>query len=192
MSRTKSYSENTVLENAMHVFWENGYEATSVRLLEKEMGINQFSIYASFKNKKTLFIRSLKQYKEYVKIHVFKNLLQENAGLTDLEFFLYQAAESDITHKKKIGCFVVNTTAELGNSDEEITQELQQYYQFIFNMLKNVLTNAIRKKEIPLSTNVEQQANFFIGVMQSVSVASKTINKQQLTDFIKIAINQVK
>jgi TetR/AcrR family transcriptional regulator, transcriptional repressor for nem operon len=48
MPRTKSYNENEVLERAMNVFWSNGYEATSVRLLEKEMGINQFSIYSSF------------------------------------------------------------------------------------------------------------------------------------------------
>jgi AcrR family transcriptional regulator len=32
----------------MSLFWRNGYQNTSVRMLEKEMGINQFSIYASF------------------------------------------------------------------------------------------------------------------------------------------------
>jgi AcrR family transcriptional regulator len=40
-----------VIEKAMSLFWRNGYQNTSVRMLEKEMGINQFSIYASFGNK---------------------------------------------------------------------------------------------------------------------------------------------
>ena len=54
MPRNKTYSDELVLEKAMNVFWIHGYDATSLRLLEKEMGINQFSIYASFKNKKNL------------------------------------------------------------------------------------------------------------------------------------------
>lgn len=36
MPRTKLYDENRVLESAMHLFWENGYKATSVRMLEKK------------------------------------------------------------------------------------------------------------------------------------------------------------
>ena len=63
MSRVKSYNEEEVLQKAMHVFWNHGYGTTSVRLLEKEMGINQFSIDSSFSNKKNLFIEALKKYR---------------------------------------------------------------------------------------------------------------------------------
>jgi AcrR family transcriptional regulator len=52
-----------VIEKAMSLFWRNGYQNTSVRMLEKEMGINQFSIYASFGNKHGVFVESLKCYK---------------------------------------------------------------------------------------------------------------------------------
>jgi AcrR family transcriptional regulator len=38
------------------------YESTSVRMLEKEMGINQFSIYASFGSKQGV-LKVLKCYK---------------------------------------------------------------------------------------------------------------------------------
>ena len=64
MPRVKSYNKEEVLQKAMHVFWNHGYGTTSVRLLEKEMGINQFSIYSSFSNKKNLFIEALKKYSE--------------------------------------------------------------------------------------------------------------------------------
>jgi len=59
-------------------------------------------------------------------------------------------------------------------------------------MLKKVLLNAIKKNEISSNINIEQQANFFLGVMQSISVASKTMNKKQLDDFISVAIAQIK
>jgi len=48
MARKKEYREEEVIEKAMNLFWRNGYESTSMQMLEKEMGINKFSIYASF------------------------------------------------------------------------------------------------------------------------------------------------
>lgn len=192
MPRNKNYSDDIVLEKAMNVFWANGYEATSVRLLEKEMGINQFSIYASFQNKKNLFIKSIRNYREYVKKNRFQVLLQQGAGLAELESFLLSAANSKKTRAEKKGCLIVNTAGELGDKDNDILCEVNQYYDFIRDMLKNVLRNAIERKEIPAETNIEQQANFFLGVMQSISVASKTMDNNQLTDFITLSIRQIK
>ncbi len=192
MPRNKNYSDDIVLEKAMNVFWVHGYEATSVRLLEKEMGINQFSIYASFKNKKNLFIESIRNYREYVKKNRFQVLLQQDAGLAELESFLLSAANTKKTGAETKGCLIVNTAGELGNKDNDISFEVNLYYDFIRDMLKNVLRNAIEKKEIPAETSIEQQANFFLGVMQSISVASKTMDSSQLTDFISVALKQVK
>ncbi|PKP51384.1 MAG: TetR/AcrR family transcriptional regulator [Bacteroidetes bacterium HGW-Bacteroidetes-1] len=192
MSRVKAYKEEVVLENAMQVFWSHGYEATSVRMLEKEMSINQFSIYSSFTNKKTLFKRSIRQYREYVKQHVFSGLLQEGAGLNALETFFEDFLESlEVTGGSK-GCLVINAAAEWGDKDAEIALEINAYYHFIRVMLKNLLTNAVAKHEIPLETDIEKQACFFLGIMQGLSVASKTMNKDQLRDYISVAITQIK
>ncbi|MEX0981894.1 MAG: TetR/AcrR family transcriptional regulator [Bacteroidales bacterium] len=181
-----------MLEKAMNVFWVHGYEATSVRLLEKEMGINQFSIYASFKNKKNLFIQSICSYREHVKNHRFQPLLHENAGFQELERFFSGAVNANMTEISSKGCLIVNTAGELGDRDSDIAREVNQYYDFIREMFKNVLRNAVKKQEIPVNTNVEQQANFFLGVMQSISVASKTMDNNQLNDFISVALKQIK
>ena len=59
MARKKEYIEDEVIEKAMALFWRNGYETTSIQMLEKEMGINKFSIYSSFGNKEGVFIERL-------------------------------------------------------------------------------------------------------------------------------------
>lgn len=190
MPRSKTYDDDLVLEKAMNIFWVHGYEATSVRLLEKEMGINQFSIYASFKNKKNLFISSLRKYREFVTVNRFQPLLQDGAGLAELKSFLKNATVIRSNDVKK-GCLVVNTAGELGDKDPEIAREVNLYYSFIRNMLLRVLKNAIKKNEIPANTDVEKQASFFLGVMQGISVANKTMDKSQLTDFIDVALKQL-
>ena len=59
MARKKEYIEEEVIDKAMHLFWKKGYENTSMKMLEKEMGINKFSIYSSFGNKDGVFIECI-------------------------------------------------------------------------------------------------------------------------------------
>lgn len=191
MPRNKNYDENLVLEKALNVFWENGYKATSIRMLEKEMGINQFSIYASFNNKKELFIHSLRKYKEYVKQNVYKDLLKSDTGVEELKKFLMSFPNAKKTNQYVKGCLVVNTAAEIGNRDLEIAKEIDLYYQFIRDMIKKIILTSISRNEISKNINVDQQANFFLGVMQGISVASKNMNKKQLNDFITLAFAQL-
>ena len=192
MPRSKSYDENTVLERAMNVFWSNGYEATSVRLLEKEMGINQFSIYSSFSSKKKLFIKSISRYRQHVRQNVYQTLLEEGAGMKELEQYLLKTAQKKRGLGTSRGCLVVNTAAEIGGSDKEITAEVNGYFNFIRGMLKKVLKTAVAKGEISADTDIEKQSAFFLGVMQGLSVASKTMDPGQLNDFISVAVKQIK
>ena len=57
MARRKNYIEEEVIEKAMTLFWRNGYETTSMHMLEQEMGINKFSIYSSFGSKQGVFLQ---------------------------------------------------------------------------------------------------------------------------------------
>ena len=192
MPRHKSYNEDEVLEKAMQVFWEHGYEATSVRQLEKEMGINQFSIYATFENKKKLFVEALKMYREYVKKNRFQNLLKENAGLKDLKHFFNdfsRQVRNGETHK---GCLIVNSTAELENKDAEIKEELRNYFNFIKEMIKNVLRNATAAGEISEEADLEKYSNYFLGIMQSLSVGAKVLTERQINDMIEMTFRSIK
>jgi AcrR family transcriptional regulator len=48
----------------MRVFWEKGYEGTSLTDLTEAMGINRPSLYSSFGDKEALFRRALALYGE--------------------------------------------------------------------------------------------------------------------------------
>lgn len=192
MSRNKSYNTDDVLEKAMHVFWNNGYEQTSVRLLEKEMGINQFSIYSSFSSKHNLFVESLKKYREYVNKNVYGDLLKPGARIKDLELFLYRFTDDKKSVKKYKGCLVVNTTGEINPMDDEITIELINYYMFIKEMLKKVLSNSIEAGDISADTDIDKYSNFLLGVMQGLSVGAKVLPDNQIRDIIKVSLSVLK
>jgi len=132
MPRTKTYNNEEVLEKAMNLFWSRGYGTTSMRLLEKEMRINQFSIYSSFSNKKNLFVSALKKYREQAVNKRFAPLLREGASLKDLKLFFEDFVSGARNGNARKGCLVVNTTSEtIASDDPDVAVELQRYFNLV-------------------------------------------------------------
>lgn len=62
MGRIREFDEDKVLDAAMQIFWEKGYEATSLSDLTSRMEIQRPSIYSTFGGKKELFEVALRKY----------------------------------------------------------------------------------------------------------------------------------
>ena len=62
--RPRAFDINEALKNALQVFWQKGYEGTSLEDLTKAMNINRSSLYTTFGNKEQLFYKVLDLYYE--------------------------------------------------------------------------------------------------------------------------------
>lgn len=60
--RPRSFNPDEALDRALELFWEQGYEGTSLTELTTAMGINKPSLYAAFGNKEQLFAKALDRY----------------------------------------------------------------------------------------------------------------------------------
>ena len=119
--------EYEVIEKAMNLFWKNVYEKTSMQMLEKEIGINKFSIQARFGNKHGVFIKSLKCYKSKTKLvfNLFKNGFN---GVEDINQFFYESVRSSGKEDNQKGCFVTNTQNEfLEIEDSVMTEQMTSF-----------------------------------------------------------------
>jgi AcrR family transcriptional regulator len=62
--RPISFNKDAALEAAMLLFWEHGFEGTSMADLTQAMGLSPSSIYAAFGDKHALFSLAVKRYLE--------------------------------------------------------------------------------------------------------------------------------
>jgi AcrR family transcriptional regulator len=60
--RPRGFDEDSALEAAMRLFWEQGYDATGIADLTRAMGITPPSLYAAFGSKQELFRRAVDRY----------------------------------------------------------------------------------------------------------------------------------
>ena len=62
MARPREFDEDEVLQAALRVFWEKGYEGTSLGDLQEAMGLTKSSLYKAFGGKEALFWRVVERY----------------------------------------------------------------------------------------------------------------------------------
>lgn len=123
MARPKEFDEHAAIGRAMDAFWARGYEGTSTQALCEATGLGRSSIYNTFTSKHRLFMRALDHYAE--RGIEGRTALLENAG-TGIERFrsLFTfTIEEEIAHDRR-GCLAVNTVAEFGGRDPEISARI--------------------------------------------------------------------
>ncbi|WP_372754239.1 TetR/AcrR family transcriptional regulator [Labilibaculum sp.] len=187
MARQKAYNEKEVIEKATELFWNNGYESTSMSLLEKAMGINKFSIYASFGSKQGVFIESLKCYKNKAQDMLTK-LKKSPKGKEAIQEFFYDFLLFSKASNLQKGCLLTNTSAELGShGNAEIMAEIASFTK----ELKSIFAEKLAKDTSKSQELISKQANFLIIAKQGLSNASKVFDRSDLEDFIETTFENI-
>ena len=79
MPRAKVFDYDEALTRAMHVFWSQGYQATTMQDLLAEMAINPGSLYHTFGDKHQLFLAVLERYEQTIRASLFAQLDSSHA-----------------------------------------------------------------------------------------------------------------
>lgn len=187
MARKKEYTEEVVIEKAMNLFWRNGYENTSTRMLEKEMGINQFSIYSSFESKQGLFLESIKCYKSKIEA-ITDKLVQSENGIQGIKQYFYDFIEFTKEGELRKGCLITNAASELGEDADPLV--LNEILNFT-NEIKGLFFDKLKQDFSKTEKKIQRETNYLIVSMTALSLASKVFDPKQIDDFIETTFRNV-
>ena len=187
MPRTKNYNEQEVIEKAMHLFWRNGYENTSMQMLEKEMGINKFSIYSSFGSKNGLFIESLKCYKTKIN-SMFEKFQKASNGVDDIKQFFYDSVSVNQFLGNQKGCLVTNTYNEFSESDDALIKD--QMIVFM-DTIKKLFIEKLKMDSFKDEATVLKQANFLLLAKHGLAAASRVNTQKEINDYIEMTFKNM-
>ncbi|MBW4840890.1 MAG: TetR/AcrR family transcriptional regulator [Paenibacillaceae bacterium] len=110
MARAKQFDEDTVLLKAKKLFWEQGYERTSMQDLVEQMGVHKRSMYDTFGDKHSLYVRALNRYQEVIA----KRMAEAMNGALSTKDAIRALFEMVIYPEKgfRAGCLMVNTVED--------------------------------------------------------------------------------
>ena len=124
MARSKEFDPKRALAKAMSVFWRLGYEGTSLEALMQEMGIAKQSLYYTFGDKRSLYLKALAYYRDQTNGEM-KRMLEEIPSVKDgFAKLLYgMAAETREQHER--GCLLLSANLQRDPKDAFVTDFLR-------------------------------------------------------------------
>jgi TetR/AcrR family transcriptional repressor of nem operon len=115
----KQFNKDEALDDALKAFWAHGYEATSMQDLVDCTGVNRGSLYATFGDKRELFLAALRMYDERR-----RRMLSEFEKRYPPRQAIGRVFTSFIDQVNEMGgnsgCFLTNSALELAAHDREI------------------------------------------------------------------------
>lgn len=173
--RPREFDLNTALEQAMLVFWRNGYEGTSLSDLTEAMQINRPSLYAAFGDKERLFFKVLERYIEQYGSRGVRQL----GDICDIQqaiaTFFSCVVEQLTNPQLPPGCLIANTTLECGSLHiSPIGRKIAQCHAQTEATLYQRLRRAQLEGQLPVSEDVRSLAQFFNATMLGMGVLART------------------
>lgn len=120
MARPREFDADAALESAMRVFWEKGYDASSMSDLLAAMGIAKGSLYKAFKDKRSVYLASLERYERTMVEPVLAMLRDKSQGegLARVRRLLELAAQPAAANDR--GCFLCNAAVDQAQADAQV------------------------------------------------------------------------
>lgn len=182
MGRTREFDEEKVLDAAMQLFWEKGYEATSLSDLTSRMGIQRPSIYSAFGDKKELFEAALRKY-TMSRASDVRTRLQKHVSVKEaFSTFFEDVVTDEYTEGPSRGCFCINTMVELAPHDEKfeiLTREHQMYLSVIF---QETIERGIQSGELETGVNAKALSQALIVALIGLTVIMKARPERSFVD----------
>lgn len=173
MARPLEFDKNAVLEKAMEVFWEKGFEAASLQDLIEAMDLSKSSFYQAFKSKHDLYAVALNHYTDCMIADLSGRLESSPSGLKFIENTFLEIAESAPLKASQRGCFLMNTASEFSQNNVEIADLTRNGLKKIEAVFARAVKKAQADGEVSLSKNAETLADFLICNMSGLKTMVK-------------------
>lgn len=190
MGRVKIFSEPEVLAKAMRLFWKQGYSNTSLKQLLEVMEMKNGSFYHCFKDKQTIFLKSLEYYNQeitYKRLEALNRHDDFSLGIRALFAEVFKTFESK---DEPNGCLIVNSMVDEVLGEEKLKVFLSQGFEQFVIFITDRIQLAIDLDHLSTHLSAKQLAFIIVTYIQGLSRVSN-INidieqlKDQTNDFLK-------
>jgi len=125
MARPRQFEEIQVIEKLMKVFWDKGYEATSMQDLVAASGLLKGSLYGAFSDKRAMYLAALKHY-DRTRIQAGIDMLNgEGSARQKIARLFDNVIESTKRGDFAGGCLLCNASLEMAVTDKQVKSEIK-------------------------------------------------------------------
>lgn len=164
MGRVRGFKHEEALDKAIYLFWEKGYENTSLKDLLNEMNILNGSFYNCFKNKKTLFAMALERYTNEYAVDVME-LFKSGTSFKENMRVLFENSLRCEDLDRPAGCFIVNCATSDLIEDPEVGELVREKIEGFYSFITEQFIEAQKKGELSSELDPKQTCDIALSYL---------------------------
>ena len=193
IGRPLEFDPNDALETAMHVFWRQGYEASSLQDLIGAMGLSKSSFYQAFESKQALFKRCIQFYRQGLVDELQHKLGQTGSGKAFIQALFRDVANETTGTDGRRGCLLMNTASEFAQTDPEIAELVSSSIENLARVFEKAIDQGQQQGDIPTNRNKHELANYLVssmsGLKNMVKAGADSTSIKQTANIILSALD---
>ena len=189
--RPTGFDTDHALDVAMQLFWERGYEGTSMADLSQKMGIHPSSIYAAFGDKQALFALAAKRYADVPAQYMARALEQPT-----FRGFLLTAFDNTVeflaAKDHPSSCFTLTGAIACGVDTEAAKVLMREMRLQNEAAIKARLLKARKAGEFPREENVDDYTRYLSSLLSGLAVqAANGSTRDELRRTAEVALRHL-
>jgi TetR/AcrR family transcriptional repressor of nem operon len=176
VARPRKFDTDLLLDKAMHLFWKQGYEQTSVQDLGQALAVHPGTLYDTFGDKHALLLSVLDRYVKTVGCQVL-DVLKEHGPRRQAIERLFAVSVARLTSETgSYGCLITNIAMERAYCDAQTARRVAAYQQTVEEALAEALQQAQASGELTLRPEADtlSLARFLNGCLQGMRVLARS------------------
>lgn len=191
MSRPKQFDRERALRQALDVFWDKGYEATSTDDLLSAMGIARQSLYDTFGDKRRIYVEALRVYVESNYVETARLLSEGDSPLAALQALMLRIA-GEPPQARSRGCMGIKSINERSAVDPDVLALNRESTLKFERVFERCVLAAIAKGELPADTDARAAGRMLLTVNNGMKVnAMAGSTPKELQDVVRLALRSL-
>ncbi|MEO1192549.1 MAG: TetR family transcriptional regulator [Pseudomonadota bacterium] len=173
MARPRNQPVEAVRAAALEVFWREGYEATSLSLLEEATATGRRSLLNSFGDKLGLFVLLLQDFRAQAAAQMLAPMEAEGAGLEGIRESLARLVAAGISPAGAKGCMICNTARDAIAREPAVRAEIDLYFARIKGAARTALDTAAAQGQLDPGRDRASLSAFLLGVVVAICTLAR-------------------
>src|SRR5882724_11328854 len=174
MARPREFEIDAALDHAVDMFWNKGYEATSLDDLCAATGLSRSSFYATFGSKRDLLLRTVDRYVERRTPRLAEALGKPLPVRAAFAGLLRDFIDQILSGAGRKGCFLGNCAAELPRNDRAAHARVRQGLERNEATFRAALARGRDRGELRADADIDALARFFVAGFQGLRLIGKS------------------
>jgi AcrR family transcriptional regulator len=188
--RPRNFDKAEALDTALKLFWQHGYEGTSMAMLTESIGVNVASLYAAFGNKESLFVQCVERYSE-LNGELYHESLKKTTAREAAQSILEGEVELVTRRGTPDGCLMIQGALATSPDAEKVRKMMVQMRGMAEKWMVDRFRQAVREGDLPSDADPTALACYLMTVNSGLAVQAKSgVGKKLLLKVVDIAMRR--